>query len=89
MSLVSVFKEETQARGKSQTPTAEQTSWWIPHDPISERRVAAVLLEIARCLLSHAKELPAIRHIPAGQVGEPIGGEMPLKAALPGVGKAP
>ena len=49
----------------------------------------SLLVEIARCLLAHAKELPPIRHIPAGQIGEAIDDGMRLEAAPPGMGKAP
>lgn len=46
----SIFKEATQERDKSWAPTLEQ--WWMPSDPVSERRLVAVLVEMARCVLA-------------------------------------
>lgn len=56
MSLVSVFKEGTQARGKSQTSTPERSSWWIPTDPIAQRQLVAVLAKMAKCVLDAREE---------------------------------
>jgi hypothetical protein len=58
MSLVSVFKEEERAQGKSQTNTAAQGSWWIPTDPIAHRQLIAVLAEMAKCVLDARQQAP-------------------------------
>ena len=50
------LKEGTQAQEKSQTTTPEQASWWIPSDPVTERRLVAVLVEMAKCVLAHTEE---------------------------------
>ena len=56
--MSSVFKEETKAEEQPHTTPAEQASWWIPHDPITERRLVLVLTKMAKCVLDHAQELP-------------------------------
>lgn len=56
MSLVPVSTEEGQAREQSQaTPDA----WWIPCDPIRQRRLVLVLAKMARCVLDHTGEPPS------------------------------
>jgi len=56
MDMVCVSREETEARGKSQTTTAEQAAWWIPTDPITEKRLITVLAKMAKYMLDHAQE---------------------------------
>ena len=67
MLLSSVSKEETIAQEKSQMTATEQ--WWIPTDPVSERKPVAVLVEMAKCVLAgergnthqlEAEELPPL-----------------------------
>lgn len=62
------MSEEAQAQEKPQIATAEQTSWWLPRDPITESRLVAILAKMVQCVLDHAEELPPVRHTPTGQV---------------------
>ena len=68
--MVCVSKGKAQAQEKSQTTTVEQ--WWIPSDPLIERRLVLVLTKMARHVLAHTEKLPPVRHTPAEQVGEPL-----------------
>jgi len=90
MTLVSVFKEEPQAQGKSQTSTIEHSSWWIPTDPIAQRQLVAVLAKMAKCVLDHAEERSDSHQLepegPPPPYVEPPKGDVPVPNLLHQVG---
>jgi len=53
--------------------TPEQ--WWIPTDPIAERRLITVLARMAQCVLDHAQELSPVGHVSTGQVAKALDDE--------------
>lgn len=83
MAMVCISEEEAQAQERPQTATAEQASWWIPSDPISERRLVAVLVDMAKCVLDHTEqgndpcqlEAEALVHLPGAELP---GSEVPV-----------